>query len=155
MLQFIWAWGGFALATIVCAAAALWGGRTARVVAATFWIAWVLSLVVGPHGPYRPGLLIVLIDVVVLFIFVGVSLKTRRVWTVVAAACQLDDVASHLAGRLLHYGLFSSITATGIWGGYAIIACLLAGILTHRRDLRRYSAHVPAKGASAPLSSNS
>ena len=150
-IEYIWAWGGFALATIVCAAALIWGGTAGRVVAATFWIAWVLSLLVASHDPHRPGIQVDLIDVVVLVVFVVVSFRTRRLWTMFAAACQLDDVVSHFGGRLLHYGISSTITATGIWGGYALIACIAAGIVTHQRELRRNAAL--ADGASTPLSS--
>ncbi len=151
-IAFIWAWGGFALATIVCACAALGGAATTRMIAATFWVAWVVSLVVASHGAKGPGDQVILIDVLVLVVFVAVSLKARRLWTLFAAASQVDDVASHFGARLLHGGLYSYISATGIWGGYFVIGCLVAGIVTDRRDLRRGSAHARAKGALAPLS---
>ncbi len=131
-IEFIWAWGGLALATIVCVAALIWGGSTERMIAITLWVAWVVSILVETHGPGRPGILVILIDVFVLFIFIVVSLKTRRPWTLFAAASQVDDVASHFGAQLLHYGVYSYITATGIWGGYFLIGCIVAGILGHQ-----------------------
>ncbi len=136
-IEFIWAWGGFALATIVCAAACIWDGSEGRIVGATFWIAWVASLVVESYGHDRPGVLVPLIDTFVLLVFIGVSLKTRRLWTLLAAASQLDDVASHFGQQLIHYGGYSYITATGIWGGYFLIGCIFAGIVDHQWSLNR------------------
>ena len=137
MIEFIWAWGGFALATIVCAAALIWGGSTERMIAATLWGAWVISLIVESHSSKGPGDQVILIDIFVLFVFIAVSLKTRRLWTLFAAASQVDDVASHFGARLLHWGLYSYVTATGIWGGYFLIGCIVAGIAGHRWRLRR------------------
>jgi len=136
-IEFIWAWGGFALATIVCAAACIWGGSEGRIVGATFWVAWVASLVVESYGHDRPGVLVPLIDTFVLLVFIGVSVKTRRLWTLLAAASQLDDVASHFGQQLIHYGGYSYITATGIWGGYFLIGCIFAGIVDHQWSLNR------------------
>ena len=136
-IGFIWAWGGLALATSVYAAALIWGGSTERMIAATLWVAWVVSLLVESHGSKGPGDQVILIDVCVLLIFIAVSLKSRRLWTVFAAASQVDDVASHFGARLLHWGLYSYITATGIWGGYFLIGCIVAGIVNHQQRRRR------------------
>jgi len=148
-IEFIWAWGGLALATIVCVAALIWGGSTERMIAITLWVAWVVSLLVESHGPKGPGDQVILIDVFVLLVFIGVSLKTRRLWTLFATASQVDDVASHFGARLLHWGLYSYITATGIWGGYFLIGCILAGIVGHRRRLGRNGASPVRLNASA------
>ena len=132
-IEWLWAWGGFALATVVCAAAGLWGGTAERTIAGTFWGAWVLTYVVASHGAKGPGDQVILIDTVCLFVFAAVSLKSRRLWTLIATASQLDDVASHIGARLLHFGLYSYLTATGIWGGYVLIGCIAAGVWNHRR----------------------
>jgi len=136
-IAFIWAWGGLALAALVCAATCIWGGRYERVVSATLLVAWIVSILVESHGPDRPGLQVVLIDVFVLGVFIAVSLRTRRLWTLFLVASQVDDVASHFGQRLIHYGGFSYITSTGIWGGYFLIGCIIAGIITHQRRLKR------------------
>ncbi len=135
-IEFLWAWGGFTAATIVCALAAWRGGWAERTVGATLWVAWVASLLIESHGPDRPGLQVILIDWFVLFVFVAVSLKERRIWTLLLVASQVDDVASHATAHLLHYGLYSYITATGIWGGQFLIGCLAAGLIGYRRRSR-------------------
>jgi len=132
-IEFLWAWGGFTAATIVCGWAALRGGWAERVIGATLWVAWVDSLLIESHGPDRPGLQVELIDVFVLVVFTAVSLKQRRLWTLLLVASQVDDVFSHITAHLLHYGLYSYITATGLWGGQFLIGCLAAGMTGHRR----------------------
>ncbi len=149
LIAYLWAYGGLILATIVCLAAAIWGGVSERIVAATFWLAWILTLVVESTGAKGPGDLVILIDTAVLVIFVVLSARTRQLWLLLATASQLDDVASHFSARLLHYGLFSYVVATGIWGGYFITACLAAGTIGHQRRLRAQKASKPPATAAA------
>ena len=137
LIKYIWAYASFILATVTCVAATLWGGRYERIVAATFWISWALTFLVQSRGSLGPGDQVILIDSVVLIIFIWVSLKSRQPWVLLATASQVDDVASHLAARLLHFGLGSYIIATGIWGGYFITVCLAAGTIGYRVRLKR------------------
>jgi hypothetical protein len=44
----------------------------------------------------------------------------------------------------LHYGLWSYIVATGIWGGEFILFCLLFATITRQRRLKRERAHQAA-----------
>ena len=81
-----------------------------------------------------------IIDCTVLVVFVTVSLRTRLLWTLFAAACQVDDVMSHFAAQLSHFQLYSHIVAAGLWGGEALLACLIAGTIGYRRRLRRQPA---------------
>ena len=136
-IEVFWQWSLFAFATATCAAAVLWGGWAERRIGATFWIAWALSLVVASKGSAGPGYQILAIDSVVLVIFTAISLKARHLWVLLIVASQLDDVASHVAARVLHFGRYSYITATAIWGGQFITLCLLAGLIGYRRRLKR------------------
>ncbi len=137
LIDYLWSYGGFGFATVVCAAACLWGGTTERAAGATLWIAWALSMAVGASGYKGPGNPVILIDTVVLVVFVGLSLRSRHIWLLLATASQLDDVASHFAARLMHFGRFSYLIATGIWGGLFITLCLAAGTLGYRQRRRR------------------
>ena len=137
LINFIWVYGGLTLATVVCAAACWWGGPAERVCAATLWIAWVLTLLVQSHGSKGPGDQVILIDTICLVVFTALSLKVRRLWTLFVAASQLDDVTSHFAARMFHYGLWSYIVATGIWGGEFILACLVVATIGYQRRLKR------------------
>jgi hypothetical protein len=144
LVYYIWVWGGVAWATVVCAIACLWGGWPERICGATLWIAWVLSLLVESHGANGPGNQVILIDSICLVVFTALSLKWRHVWTLLVAASQLDDVVSQFAGKTLHYGLWSYIVATGIWGGEFILFCLLFATITRQRRLKRERAHQAA-----------
>ena len=137
LAYYFWVWGVFALATAICAAAGLWGGKPERICAATLWSAWVLSLIVGYLDRKGIGNPIVVIDSVCLVIFTLVSLKWRHIWTLLVAASQLDDVMSHFTAKMLNYGLWSYAMVTGLWGGQFIMICLLFATITHQRRLRR------------------
>ena len=129
------------MATLVCAGVYWWGGPAERVGAATIFIAWVLSLLLQTHGPHGPGPWVVLIDIVVLAIFGVLSFKTRRLWTLFGAACQLDAVMSHFAAKLTHFQLYSYVVALGLWGGQGMLVCLIAGAIGYRQHLRRNAAY--------------
>jgi hypothetical protein len=140
LLYYFWIWGVYALATVICAAACIWGGWPERVCGATLWIAWTLSLLVESHDGNGPGNQIVLIDSVCLVIFTALSLKARHIWTLLVAASQLDDVMSHFTAKMLHYALWSYAMVTGLWGGQLILVCLLIATINHKRRLRRATA---------------
>ena len=74
---------------------------------------------------------------VVLAIFGVLSFKTRHLWTLFAAACQLDAVMSHFAAKLTHFQLYSYVVALGLWGGQGMLVCLIAGTIGYRRRLKR------------------
>jgi hypothetical protein len=137
-IEFVWAWGGFTAATLVCGWACLRGGWAERVAGATLWVAWVDSLLIELHGSPVPGLQVQLIDVFALVVFTAISLKARRLWMLLLVASQLDDVFSHVTEHLLHYGLYSYITATGLWGGQFLTGCLAAGMIGHRRRSKSF-----------------
>ncbi len=137
LVYYFWVWGVFALATAICAAAGLWGGKPERICAATLWIAWALSLAAGYLDRKGIGNPIVVIDSVCLVIFIAVSLKWRHIWTLLVAASQLDDVMSHFTAKMLNYGLWSYAMVTGLWGGQFIMICLLVATIAHQRRLRR------------------
>ena len=149
LINIIWVYGGLFRATVVCGVACWLGGTTERIIASTLWIAWVLSLILFVPGPKGPGMATTIIDCTVLVVFVTVSLKTRRLWTLFAAACQVDDVMSHVVAQLSHFQLYSHIVAAGIWGGEALLACLIAGTGGYRRRLKR-AANLEAARSLAP-----
>jgi len=146
VVWFLWVWGGLAAATLICAAACLWGGPPERLCGATLWIAWVLSLVVDFTKHNGIDTLVVMIDCVCLVVFAGLSFKWRRIWTLLVAASQLDDVMSHVAARTTHFGLWGYAVVIGLWGGQLILVCLLVATINHRRRLKR---QVPASLAAA------
>jgi len=140
LTNLIWVYGGLAWATIACWITCWLGGTAERVGAAAVWIAWVLSLILFVPGPKGPGVATMIIDMACLAVFLALSLRTRRLWTLFAAACQLDDIMSHFAAQLGHFQVYSHIVAAGLWGGEALLFCLLAGMIGYQRRLKRQAA---------------
>ena len=139
LINLLWVYGGLAWATLVCGMTCWLGGTAERIAAATLWTAWVLSLILFVPGPKGPGAATMIIDCTNLVVFVILSLRTRRLWTLFMAACQLDDVMSHFAAQLSHFQLYSHIVAEGLWGGEALLACLIAATIGYRCRLKRAS----------------
>ena len=140
VVWFLWVWGGLAAATLICGAACLWGGPPERLCGATLWIAWVLSLVVDFTRHNGIDNLVVAIDCACLVVFTALSFKWRHIWTLLVAASQLDDIASHVAARATHFGRWSYAVVTGLWGGQLILVCLLVATINHQKRLKRLKA---------------
>ncbi|MBW8733364.1 MAG: hypothetical protein JF571_03465 [Asticcacaulis sp.] len=145
LIDFIWQYGVAAIATVVCGWAMSYGGRTERFAATVILFFWMLTLIVQSQQGNGPGIWVKLIDITVLIIFVGMSLKTRKLWTVFMAAFQLDAVFGHAAATLLHFGRYPAAVAVGLWGGHGLLYVLIAGTISHRRsEKRRWAAVAPS-----------
>jgi hypothetical protein len=83
----------------------------------------------------------VAIDIIALLTFVILSLWSRRIWTLLISAFQLNAVMSHFVGRLpIHVDTYTLITALSLWGGYGLTFALMAGmwqVERHRIRARR------------------
>lgn len=89
----------FALLTLVCTFALVRGGREEKIVAVTAIAASLASAFLLPpletrYGEVEAG--IFLVDTVVLVIFVGLALRSRRFWPLWIAGIQLTTNFSHL-----------------------------------------------------------
>lgn len=133
----VWVYGGATLAVVCCIWAFLRGGPVERIGAAIILPAWFLSLLLHSPSPDGPGIWVLLIDIATLFAFLWLSIWSRRVWTVLASACQLAAVASHFGAMLGHFGAWIYITAIGIWGGEGLLLALVIGIIGYRASERR------------------
>ncbi|MGA9659003.1 MAG: hypothetical protein WBQ60_07895 [Asticcacaulis sp.] len=129
----------YAVAALCCAWAFWKGGRTEKRGAVYIFIAWTLSLLLQSHAKTGPGILVNIIDIVTLCLLVHLSLVSKKIWTIFAAASQLDAIASHLAQVFLPYGQRVYVSVLAIWGGYGLLICLFAGTIGHQLDLKRQS----------------
>ena len=122
----------FIIAILVCSLAMWRGDQPARWIGAAFLASWVGSLLVNRHDPYNADYGILAIDVLTLMIFVWVSIRSRRLWTVIAAAFQMIIVASHIAVMIdLRVSLNTLRVSMAIWS-YGILACIAFGAWTGR-----------------------
>lgn len=145
----LWQYSGVILATLVCGWSFLRGGPTERFGAAVVIVGWYLSILLQSHSPKGPGIWVEIIDAVMLLLFLYLSLSTRRLWTILISACQLDTVVFHLAAKVAHYGQYPYVVAIGLWGGYGLLLALAWGVLEHRGRLKRMNGagHTATTGA--------
>ena len=115
------------IAILICGLAMWRGDQPARWIGAAFLASWVGSLLVNRHDPYNADYGILAIDVLTLVVFVWVSIRSRRIWTVIASAFQMIIVASHVAVMIdLRVSLNTLRVSMAIWS-YGVLACIAFG----------------------------
>ena len=115
------------IATLVCGLAMWRGDQPARWTGAVFLASWLGSLLVNSGDAYNADYGILAIDVLTLMIFVWVSIRSRRLWTVIASAFQMIIVASHVAVMIdLRVSLNTLRVSMAIWS-YGVLACIAFG----------------------------
>jgi hypothetical protein len=133
-----------ALALLISAWAVGRGGRNERLVAALLMTFWFLTPLLHHQYYGSPNLGAVAVDVLALVAFTLLSLQTRQLWILFMAAFELDTIACHVV-KAIYPGIsqYAYLTGTVIWGGYAQLACLLAGMISY--ESRRQTASLPAR----------
>jgi len=126
----------YLIAFALCVVAFIKGGAPEKWGAVTFVLAWALTPLVDAQNGARYGILIV--DSLALVSFVWISIRWRQLWSLLAAAFQLDDVLCHAAMALVpEVGDYGYVTGLMIWGGYGLMAAMAFAIWEVRRDRRR------------------
>lgn len=127
----------FGLATAVCGVAAKVGDDSARRVAVVFFLNWLGSLLVYSANAYATEWEILALDIATLIYFAWVSIRWRRLWTVVASAFVAIIVASHVATMIdLRVTIDTFNVSVAIWS-YGVLACIAFGAWTSWRERRR------------------
>jgi len=121
------------LAIVVCGLAMWRGDRAARWVGAAFLADWLGSMLVYRRDPYHADYGILAVDAVTLLFFVWISIRTRRIWTVVASAFMAIIVASHVAVMIdLRVTLGTLFISMAMWS-YGVLGCIAFGTWAARR----------------------
>jgi hypothetical protein len=124
------------LAILVCAVAMWRGDKSARWIGAAFLANWVGSLLVHNRNDLAADYGVLAIDVVTLAVFVWISVRVRRLWTIVASAFLAIIVASHVAVMIdLRVTINTLKVSLAIWS-YGVLACIAFGTwaAARRRD---------------------
>lgn len=125
------------LATAVCGVAVRFGDHSARRIGAAFFANWVGSLLVYRINDYHTDLEMLAIDLATLIFFVWVSMRWRRIWTLVASAFMAIIVASHVATMIdLRVMINTFNLGMAIWS-YGILLCIAFGTWAGWRESRR------------------
>ena len=93
-------------------------------------------LLVQSHSKSGPGVWVELSDYVVLLLFIGMSIKVRKIWTIFMTAFQLDVVFGHFAAKLAHYEIYPYMVAIGLWGGPCLLVVLMVAVINYRKTLK-------------------
>ena len=131
---------GVAVGATGCAAK--YGDRTARRFSFGMLASWVASLAVDNASTQDTGLAMFCIDSATLAYFAWASLRSRRIWTVVASAFMALIVASHVATAIdFRLAINTFRLSMALWS-YGILACVAFGTWSSR--LERSRTPVPA-----------
>ena len=112
----------------VCAFAFLKGDEPERVAAGAFVLAWFASLLAQDDNNINQvqwG--VFAIDLVMLLVLGALTWKSRRVWTVWAAACQLIVVTSHIMAMIDIRPAWAAFLTVINLAGYGVLVALAVG----------------------------
>lgn len=109
---------------------ALWrGGRIERVTAVLTFIATFVTPLFQDKVTYWPGVGGLVIDGAFMLYFIVLSLHTRKLWLLAAAACMVNTMMAHIVNLLApSVNTYSYITGIGFWGGIAIYLAIGGGV---------------------------
>lgn len=125
---------------LICGLAIWRGDQATRWIGATFLVSWLGSLLVHRGDAFSAEYGILAIDIATLAIFVWISIRSRRLWTIAASAFITIIVASHIATMIdLRVTLNTLRVSMAVWS-YAILACIAFGTWTAARQRR----HAPS-----------
>lgn len=115
------------LAVLVCGFAMWRGDRSARWIGAAFLADWLGSLLVHRQQVQSADYGVLAIDIAALAAFIWISMRTRRLWTIVASAFMAIIVASHVAVMIdLRVTINTLKASMAIWS-YGVLACIAFG----------------------------
>lgn len=125
------------MAILICGVAMWRGDRAARWVGAVCLAGWLGSILVYRGNAYNADYGVLAIDAVSLVAFVWISMRTRRIWTVIVSAITALMVASHISVMIdLRVTLGTLIIGTAMWS-YGVLACIAFGTWAGWRESRR------------------
>ncbi len=115
------------VAVLICGLAMWRGDVAARWTGAVSLANWLGSLLAYRRDAYNADYGILAIDVATLIVFVWISVRTRRIWTVVASAFLTIIVASQVAVVIdLRVTLGTLLISMAVWS-YGVLACIAFG----------------------------
>ena len=115
------------VAVLICGLAMWRGDHAARWTGAVSLANWLGSLLVYRRDAYNADYGILAIDAATLIVFVWISMRTRRIWTIVASAFLAIIVASQVAVVIdLRVTLGTLLISMAVWS-YGVLACIAFG----------------------------
>ncbi|ESQ90373.1 hypothetical protein ABAC460_09465 [Asticcacaulis sp. AC460] len=113
------------------------GGPAERCGAVIYALGWAATVIFQSREGNGPGIWVFLIDILVMIAYVVLSAKTRKIWTLFAAAFALAAVLCHIAGYLGKVNVVTYVTGITLWGGYGLKVALTGGMIALELDRYR------------------
>ncbi len=129
-------WISLGVAVTICGFTLWKGDRWLRFVAAVYLAGWIATPFAAISDPLSPEWRVMVIDVLVMVLLVWASLKARRLWSILAAACQMMSVASHIVSIIDLRIYIDTLVAGLALLSYGVLVALLAGTLSAMRARR-------------------
>ena len=125
------------MAVLICGMAMWRGDQAARWAGAVCLAGWLGSILVYQGNRYNADYGVLAVDIASLFGFVWISVKMRRIWTVILSAFMALIVASHVAVMIdLRVTIGTMAAGMAMWS-YGVLACVAFGTWAGWRDGRR------------------
>lgn len=137
LAHIIWVNGSY-VSFAVCMIFAIWkGGPTEKTGAALIAIGWILSPIVTRFDGPGPGIYVQALDTAVFIGFVALALRSRRLWVFIICMCALNGLITYFVTGYRAFSMYAFVTATGFWLGYALLICLVCGVIDYQNTLKR------------------
>jgi hypothetical protein len=125
------------MAMLICGMAMWRGDQAARWAGAVCLAGWLGSILVYRVNPYSADYGLLAVDVASLIGFVWISVRMRRIWTVILSAFMAIIVASHVAAMIdLRVTIGTLVVGMAMWS-YGVLACIAFGTWAGWRERRR------------------
>lgn len=113
------------------------GGLVERCGAVIYALGWAGGYLLQERGGNGPGLKVFIVDILVMVGFIVLSAWSRKIWTLFAAAFSVAAVLCHIAGLIGKVSVVTYVTGISLWGGYAMLFALTAGMISVELERRR------------------
>ena len=125
------------MAVLICGLAMWLGDKAARWAGAVCLAGWLGSILIYRGNAYNADYGVLTIDVASLAGFVWISMRMRRIWTVILSAFMAIIVASHVAAMIdLRVTIGTLVIGMAMWS-YGVLACVAFGTWAGWREGRR------------------
>lgn len=125
------------MAILICGLAMWRGDQAARWAGAVCLAGWLASILVYRGNVYNADYGLLAVDIASLIGFVWISVRMRRIWTVILSAFMAIIVASHVAIMIdLRVMISTLVTGMAMWS-YGVLACIAFGTWASWRENRR------------------
>lgn len=126
-------------AILICGMAMWQGDKAARWAGAVCLAGWLGSILVYRENAYNADYGVLAVDVAALIGFVWISIRMRRIWTIILSASMAIIVALHVATMIdLRLTLGTLVIGMAMWS-YVVLACIAFGTWAGWRENRRHA----------------